>query len=392
MDRETLRAIAGMTDEVGILSIYVTLDPRNRVEAAARPPWELRMRQQLGQLPDQLKARGPREHWRALTARLEALRPDLERLLDTAGSGQGRALFAGVASGEVRTISVQVPLLDRAVLEPDPYLRPLVAAWSTAGPAGAVSVSAEGVRVIDIRFGVTEVVAVVRYESPIEQRQLKGPASAQPGMPQQTASQHDLFDRREEDKLVRFLRTVGPRLAGFAAEWEWDYLALTGEEKLVRAVRDGLPPRLPVDVVTLDHPVSSLSAPKLAATVAPAIEQARHRRHQALAERARANAMSANTGACGLGETLGALQEGRVAHLLLDAERQWAGRRTPEGYLAPDGEVPPGADPDTLAAEPHTGERMIELAFRQSAEVTMLAPADAAPLTDVDGVGAILRW
>jgi hypothetical protein len=58
----------------------------------------------------------------------------------------------------------------------------------------------------------------------------------------------------------------------------------------------------------------------------------------------------------------------------------------------PDGEVPPGADPAALAPEPHTGERMIEMAFRQSAEVTVLAPADAAPLTDLDGVGAILRW
>jgi hypothetical protein len=381
-----------MTDEVGVLSIYVTLDPRYRVEAAARPPWELRMRQQLGQLTDQLKARGPREHWRALTARLDALTPDLEQLLDPAESGQGRALFAGVASGEVRTVTVQVPLQDRAVLEPSAYLRPLVAAWGTAGPAGAVSVSAEGVRVVDVRFGLTEVVATIHYESPIEQRQLKGPAGANPALPQQTAAQHDLFDRREEDKLVRFLRTIGPRLAGFAAEWEWGYLALTGEEKLVRAVRDGLPPQLPVDVVTLDHPVNSMSAPKLAATVAPAIEQARRRRHQALAERARGNAMSANNGTYGLGDTLGALQEGRVAHLLLDAERQWTSTRTPEGYLVPDGEVPPGADPDTLAPEPNAGERMIEMAFRQSAEVTVLAPDDAAPLTDADGVGAILRW
>jgi hypothetical protein len=102
--------------------------------------------------------------------------------------------------------------------------------------------------------------------------------------------------------------------------------------------------------------------------------------------------MSANAGACGLSETLAALQEGRVAHLLLDADRQWTGRRSADGILVPDGEVPPGADASALVDEPHLGERMIELAFRESAQVTMLSPAAAAPLADVDGVGAILRW
>jgi hypothetical protein len=35
---------------------------------------------------------------------------------------------------------------------------------------------------------------------------------------------------------------------------------------------------------------------------------------------------------------------------------------------------------------------MIELAFRDRAQVTMLDPAAVAPLADADGVGAILRW
>jgi hypothetical protein len=45
-----------------------------------------------------------------------------------------------------------------------------------------------------------------------------------------------------------------------------------------------------------------------------------------------------------------------------------------------------------MTPEPDLGERMIELAFREGAEVTVLAPPDAAPLAEVDGVGAVLRW
>jgi hypothetical protein len=381
-----------MTDPAGVLSIYATLDPRWRAEPMGTPPWELRLRHELAAVRERVKQEGPREHWKAVTARLDGLDVELARLLDPAATGLGRALFAPVSGGEVQLVSLQVPLVDQVVLEPRAYLRPLLGAWSAAGPAGAASVSAEEVRVVDLRFGLTEVVGTIRYPGSVEQRQLKGPAGANPALVQGSASQHDLFERREDDKLARFLRTVGPRLADLAKEREWGYLALTGDAALVQAVRDGLPPSLPAEVVTLDHPVNSLTAPKLAETVAPALSAARARHHLALAERARGNALAANTGACGLGDTLAALQEGRVAHLLLEADRQWSGSRSEDGILAPEGEVPPGADPAAMVTEPHLGERMIELAFANSGEVTVLDPAAAAPLADADGIAAILRW
>ena len=392
LDRTTLRALAGMTDQIGILSIYVTLDPQRRAESAVRPSWEVRLRSRLAEIQEQQKRDGPREHTAGLRARLEALRLDLERLLDPATPGQGRALFAGVAGGEVHQVSLQVPLVDQVVLAARAQLRPLVTAWSVAGPAGAVAVSADEVRVVDLRFGWTEEVAVIDYVNTVEQRELKGPAAANPAMAQHSAPQQDLFARREEDKLLRFLRTVGPRVAGYAARRDWEHLVVTGEAPLVQAVVDGLPQPWADEVVTLTHPVTTLTRPKLAATVEPALAGARQRRRQGLAQQAREAAMSANTGAFGLGETLDGLQQGRVAHLLLAADGQWSGSRTPDGLLVPDGEVPPGVTAGSMTPEPDLGERMIELAFREGAEVTVLAPPDAAPLAEVDGVGAVLRW
>lgn len=397
----SLRAIAGMTDPDGVLSIYVTLDPQWRAEPAAKPPWELRLRHELESIRETLKEHASRAHAKAVTARLDGLGLELERLLDPAATGQGRALFAGVSTGELRTVSLQVPLVDRVTLEPQPYLRPLLAAWSNAGPAGAVSVSAEELHVVDLRFGLTELVDTIVYEPPPEQRSREGLAA--PIVPRLSVSQQDLWERREDDKLVRYLKTVGPRLAEHAAAREWGYLVLTGHATLVQAVREGLPvqgtrfgaqasPKFPAEVLSLDHPVNSLSPPKLAATIAPALDEARQRHHRELAEWVRGSALSANTGACGLGETLWALQEGRVSHLLLDSDRQWTGTSSPDGLLAPTAEIPPGADPDTVRTEPHLGERMVELALRNSAQVTMLAPAAAEPLDGADGVGAVLRW
>jgi hypothetical protein len=392
LDREDMRKFVAMTDDIGVLSVYVTLDPHRRAESAAKPSWELRLRSQLAEVQERVKRDGPREHHVALAARLEELQVDLERLLDPATPGQGRALFTGIADGPVHQVSVQVPLVDRVALAARAHLRPLVTAWSLAGPAGAVAVSADEVRTIDLRFGWTDEVAVIQYTNNTEQRELKGPAAANPAMSQHSAPQHDLFERREEDKLLRFLRTVGPRLAEQAARRGWEHLVVTGKAHLAQAVADGLPAPWADEVVILSHPVATLSRAKLAATVEPALAEARRRRHQRLATRAREAAMSANAGAVGLGETLGGLQEGRVAHLLLASDGRWSGSRTPDGLLVPDGEVPPGVDPAHLRPEPDLGERMIELAFQENAEVTMLEPADAASLADAGGVGAVLRW
>jgi hypothetical protein len=81
-----------------------------------------------------------------------------------------------------------------------------------------------------------------------------------------------------------------------------------------------------------------------------------------------------------------------VAHLLLAADRSWAGLRAPDGTLTSETDVPPGVDPDTLVPEPGLDERMIELAIRDGAEVSVLDSEAAAPLADHEGIGALLRW
>lgn len=392
LDWATLRALARMTDDVGVLSIYACLDPQRRTEPQSRPAWDVRVRQELNRVREEARRDRPREHWRALETRLDELQMPLDDFLDPASSGQGRAMFVGVTSGDIRIVSLQVPLADRVVFADRPHLRPLVTAWSTDGPAGVVSVSAEEVRAIDIRFGKAENAAVLPYLEPIEQPRLEGPPAGNPAMPQHGTAQRDLFERREDEKLLRFLKSLGPRLVDLAKEREWGFLAVTGEAELAQAVAESLPVRNGLDVLTLEHPVNHLSPPRIAEVVAPALTEARQRRGRALAEQAREAAFAGGNGAYGLSETLGALQQGQVAHLLLDADGQWRGNVAPNGMLAPENEVPPGTDPESLVPEPYLGERMIELAFRDSADITFLSGEAAAPLADAGGVGALLRW
>ena len=392
LEWSTLRTLAEMSDPTGVLSLYATADPHDE---SSQPAWRTRARTEVKRLRDEAKQSGSREYYTAVTSRLNELDNDVDSLLDSRQPGLGRALFAPISDGHVEVITMQVPLIDHICIAPSPHLRPLVTAWSMAGPAGAVVVSADEVRLIDLRFGyATDVATIPHPEDLADRRELTGKGHATVTTYHSSASHQDLFEQREEDRLLRYLHGLGASIAEHVRNRAWEYLAVTGELKYARTVTDGLPTQLPATVITLGHVVSGLTAPKIAATVEPAMAEARAARRSALAEQARDAALSPNSeqGALGLDATLTALQEKRVAHLLLTADGQWAGRSSPDGTLATEYDTPPGMDPGVLVPEPRLDERMIELAFREDAAITVLDAAEAAPLANADGIGAILRW
>lgn len=393
LDWTTLRSLAELDDKIGVLSLYATADPHDE---SSRPAWRVRARTELKRLREHAKHHGPREYYAAVAARLDSLDGEVETLLDSRTRGLGRALFAPISNGHAELITVQVPLTDHVVLAPTAQLRPLVTAWSAAGPVGAVAVGIEEVRIVDLRFGLVDEVATIPHPNELaDRRELTGKGHATPSTTyHSSASHHDLFEQREEDRLLRYLHSLGTGIAKYARTMGWECMALTGEVKYVQAVAAGLPPGLTADVVKLPHTVTGMTPPKLASMVGPALAEARAKRNLALAQRARDAALSANAeaGACGLAPTLAALQEGRVAHLLLASDGNWRGNRSPDGTLVTEFEAPPGTAPDMLTPEQRLDERMIEMAFRENAAITVLDAATAAPLADTEGIGALLRW
>lgn len=393
LDWSKLRELAAMTDAAGVLSVYVTADPHDE---KSQPAWRLRAYQQLKRLREDVKSSASRERYKAVSERLEAIEGDIEGLLDSRAPGLGRALFTTISDGKVEQFSLQVPLTDEVTLGPTPRLRPLVTALSTAGPTGAVVVGADEIRIIDLRLGFVDDVATIPHPADLaDRRELTGRGSATPTTtPHSSASHHDLFEKREEDRLLRYLHSAGPKIAAYARKLNWVCLGIAGEAKYAHATTEGLPSDVPADVVTMPHAITSLSLAKLAASVEPELARARARHHLQLAERVRDGAFSSHggTAACGLAPTLAALQEGRVGHLLLAQDGQWAGSRTPDGMLVPDSEVPPGTSAEDLTPESRLDERMIELAFREGAAITILDATAAAPFADVEGIGALLRW
>lgn len=390
-DQSDLRALAELTDEIGVLSIYVTADPRE--ESGGRHAWQGRIRGELSSLRERMKAELPRERFGEFEKRLSELEPLLHRLLQAAEPGLGRAMFAAIRGAAVQTIKVQLPVPDLVTLRPAACVRPLVRVAGKGAPVGVTAISQDQIRFVDLRYGRAEDVQTIELSVDMDDwRQMSGPAGANPSHGQGNVSLTDRFDRRVEDHLGRLLKGAASDVSKRAAEYGWRKLVVAGDMRLVETLTGELPKELRHKVLTMDRILNPLSAAQVAETVAPAVNAARRSDERELAVRARDAAGAGATGVFGLSDTLGALNEGRVTHLLLDEARDWSGRRAPDGRLAADEEQLPGTSSDELTLVTDLGERMIERALVSGAEVTLLGEEAAAELADAGGVAAILRW
>jgi hypothetical protein len=386
-----LRAIAELTDPVGVLSMYVSADPHEG--SAARPGWQVRVANELVALERCLRKDGASARADALVLRLVDVHRELRALVGAATPGQGRALFVPLSGGPVSTVAVQVPMGDHVELGRSAYVRPLLAALSAHPPFGVAAVSGHGLRLVDVRLGLATDVGTESYE-PAEagRHEPTGPSAASPTLARHGSAQHDLYAHREAGRLARFLRGAAGRVAAVATELGWEYLVVTGDPERASALAAGLPHEPAIPTVTAAHRVADLPAPRIYAAVADDVDDVRHRCGRELGRRARDLALGGGAGAFGLADTLTALNEGRVLHLLLDASGEWAGRVDPDGRLHPEFVSVPGVVESALAVEPRLGERMVEAALRHDGRVTLLEPADATDLVDAAGVAAILRW
>ena len=117
----------------------------------------------------------------------------------------------------------------------------------------------------------------------------------------------------------------------------------------------------------------------IADTVEPLIEEAWQRRTAALARLASERAKSGGAATLGAQETLGALAEGRVDHLLIDPDHDFSSAA--------------GMIPSSIGGPSNMlGERAVEVAIATSARVTSVPIDASAALREADGMAALLRY
>jgi release factor family 5 len=370
-----LRRLLDWRPPSGILSVYVDVDPADRSRG-----WRIALRDRLAALADRTPPHEPRRAFEAAAARV------LERFPEDGPppDGRGHAGFIEVAEKPVEVWrSMQMaPRRVEAVHWQQPYLRPLVELFAEGPYVGVVLASAERVRMLDWSLGALRELddwEITLWSRDWRERKAERP---RPGQWEATsASGRDQFSQRLEANRQRFLREAGERVEAELRRRGWQYVIVFGPKAQTEQLTD---PLRPVDgrLHVSGQDLISAGEREIATRVEAEVREVNRAREQALLREVE-EAIGTSVGAAlGPQETLEALGEGRVRHLIFDADRDYEGR--PLGTQA---------DGNGLGDEGvPVAERLIELALATGAEITPLRGDPASELSEHDGVAALLRY
>lgn len=376
--RDDLIALTSVRPAEGVLSVYARTDPRDPDNTTSDPRWKAEVRNGLR---DAVAAAGDADHVERTGVR--DLAAGVEAALDgISGADRGRsfAWFLTPDGSFERRIPLQLPVRRTAVAwAPRPLVSPLADVGDRGRATGLALASSERVRLLGWEVG--EVTEVGDSELSLDTsgwRQYSGPPK--PGS-QHAGSHRDVFEARMDDQHERFLAEAAVAVAERIARHGWEYVVIAAEGGVAAPFRRSLPPEAAERVLaTVETEIVDREPHVIAERLEPEIEAAREREAAALVTQVTDTTAAGGHAVTGSADTLLALAETRVAHLLVD----------------PAAPVEPGpVDPqvETAMGKLHRSlwpERAIELAIRQDARVTVLDTARTEP--PPGGMGALLRY
>jgi hypothetical protein len=369
------------TPKGGVLSVCVVIDPGDRGGG-----WHVALTDELRDVRDRVEADASHDVRVALRGALDHV---LERFTEQTKplEGRGHVGFVEVArkKPQERWYSSQMPPRRTvAAYGHRPHLRPMVEVVDDGARIGVAAISGDQVRVWDWELGVLSERDAWEIVTTGDWKERKAQRSSDPARIHGTKSAgRDQHEQRVEAHRERFLNDAGGRTASLAADRGWRDLLVFGENEHVQRFAHALGKSQHRHV----HPKNIVSEPtsRIAERVGALVPELNREREMKLVETAKASAYSGKErSSLGPQETLEALAQGRVEHLLFDAERDYTGHGIEEGlaYQGP----PLGVDGLPVA------ELMIERALETDARVTPLEGEPAAALDEHDGVVALLRY
>ena len=381
LDRDELRALATESPGQPVLSVYVRTDPRDPANTNHTPAWQIELRNGLREVGEQLQRDGDQRRQRSFAA----LRGRVERELaglSPAELARSVACFVHADGETSRRLSLQIPVRrDLVVWDDRPFVSPLVDVADRGAATGVVLVGGDTIRVLVLQNGQIDEPEDSTYELSLgDWRPYEAYASPNPARGQQSVSHQEHYEARVSEHRDQLFETAATATATRIAELGWDRIMIAAEGQFASRFREALPEAVRTRVVaTLDHNVGHDDLPAIAAILEPLLADAWLARTQQIVVTAHQRAHAGGAAALGPEETLGALAEGRVAHLVLD----------------PDHDVSSVAEwiPASLGGPPELlGERAVEAAIAAAGDVSALPTSDSKELLDADGMVALLRY
>lgn len=360
-----------------VISVYLDLDPERFATAPARA---VQIRSLIDEAARDLDREQGLNH-----ADRTALREDLRRIDTYLNSreppfqgSRALAVFCSSRDGLFETVQLREPATARVLIEPTPYIEPLVPAMDE--PRWCVAlVSRRSARLFTGRLGELR-----------ERRRLDDDTHGQHDQGGWSQANYERSIEKDTDDHLRRVAELVRR--GWRAE-RFDRLAIGGPQEIVPRFEAMLgdevrarvvPGRVEVDAGTATEEQVRRAMMKLA-------EEDEKRVERSALDRLAAGIGSGGRATGGPRETIEALNERRVATLLLEPAFDGHAVRCPGcGLLSLDGPGECPADGATMEKVDHLREAAVEAALAQDADVMNVRfYPDLGPF---QGVGALLRF
>jgi peptide chain release factor subunit 1 len=372
-DHELLRKLAAWkTGGLPVSTLYLDVDGRRYVR---RQEYMVRMEDLLKQAPG--PDRNDRQAHASFLQDCQRIRGFIADEFERSGKVRSLALFSCSGAGLWEDAAMPQPVRDRFVIGPRPHLLPLEAVLEQAETFCTVIIDREKARLVVSRLGEAEEISSVLDDVP--------------GQHDQGGWSQPRYQRHIEDHVQRHLKHVADTLLRLQQDRGFDHLLLAGPEEMVAALERELHDyvrRTILDRISLPMTVSVDDV--LARTMDMERELEQRREQEAVDRLAAEVARGPGRAVHGMGETLAALESGRVDTLVVDAGLRAEGVRcTSCGHLDLKGERCAACGSPVHRA-PDLVEEAVETALRGRCRVETIA--NGASLEALGGIGALLRF
>jgi hypothetical protein len=326
------------------------------------------------------KERGfSKDEKRVLQAELDQVGSVLQ--YDLTAPTQGLALFANGEGGLYERIELPFRLINRMVLEPSPYVRPVVHALSLLEPFIVARVSRDESSL----FLVNEW-GVAREDD------LAGPWLKSSDRETGELSIKDYFAAGRQDALVELhYKEVAGTLAKWLGGSTVRRVVLCAQHDIASAFRRMLSPAVAPKVVAEIPFDAAVTTKQMLVNARAAANEARQRELVTLVGRIKEGLGANGRGAAGFDEVRGGLERGQIQTMVVDRNYRPPGWRCPGcdwAGLTPMEACPLcGGTPVPIADA--VGE-LVRVAILQSSQVEVAE--DLPALDDMGGIAALLRF
>lgn len=379
---QQLRELVDRDSRGQVLSVFCRTDPRDPENSSETPGWAISLKNGIR---DAVERSGGDGASREMAQKLGA---EAERRLQSASAaerGRSVALFLGVDGAVDEFHTFQIPVRDGYVsLDSGPVVWPMVDVIDRGQRTGIVLLSNEHIRLLEWSDGTVHDIESSTYDLELgDWKEYRGAARANPARSQQSAVNTQAYEDRVREWRHRFTRASAASIAEAATELEFERLIVAADGELgaefEAAVPDSLQERLigVVPVNLIDQPAAAV-----AEHLDSRLREAWRESVSAVADQALARVKAADRGTGGPDETLLALGEGRVGHLIFDP------------YLETKADILSDGARQAIeaAGEASIQEALVELALRTDARISSASVDEVPALAEAGGVLALLRY